>query len=221
VREDGHFGMWNTPDNFELFVYAWVLPENFEIISKKSNREDNGEWRERNNTLTFYGRDINDIVFTIQYQAKSAKTLEKIRETLDEAPNENIAVSAENEGVKLTLSSEMLFPSGSAELSDQGQTELKRIAPSLKNNGQQRIIVEGHTDNVQISGELQKKFESNWELSAARALAVVRYLQTTGVPGERLESRAFGEFRPKEPNESEEGRAKNRRIEILIQEEPS
>lgn len=217
VRQDGHFGIWNTPDNFEFYVYAWVLPDNFEIVDQECNRE--GQWVLRNNTLAWYGEDVNDIVFTIRYRAKSSKTLEAIRTTLEDEPNENIEVSAEEEGVKVTLSSEMLFPSGSADLSDEGKTELERLAPSLATNSRQRIVVEGHTDNVAISGELAKKFPTNWDLSAARALAVVRFLQSAGVPGERLESRAYGEFRPKNGNDTEEGRAKNRRIEILILED--
>jgi flagellar motor protein MotB len=216
-RPDGHFGIWNMPDNFQLYVYAWVLPDYFEVIDQECNRD--GQWVLRNNTLAWYGENVNDIVFTIRYRARSSKTLEAIRTTLEEDPNENIEVSAEESGVKVTISGEMLFPSGSSELSAEGKSELARLAPSLATNSQQRIVVEGHTDNVEISGELAKKFESNWELSAARALAVVRFLQISGVPGERLESRAFGEFRPKNGNDTEEGRSQNRRIEVLILED--
>ena len=64
--EDGHFGSWNKPDNFSRFVQAWVIPETFRIISYESNRE--GEWIERNNTLTFFAADVNDVTFTVVYQ---------------------------------------------------------------------------------------------------------------------------------------------------------
>lgn len=66
VLEDGHFGSWNLPDNFSRFVQAWVIPETFKIISYESNRE--GEWIERNNTLTFFAHDVNDVTFTVRYQ---------------------------------------------------------------------------------------------------------------------------------------------------------
>lgn len=216
-RPDGHFGEWNAPDNFELYVYAWVLPDNFEVVDQKCNRE--GQWELRNNTLAWYGRDVNDIAFTIRYRAKSAKTLEAVRTMLTESPDDSINVVAEEDGVKVTFSSAVLFDSGSAELLKEGQAELEKLAPSLAANAKQRIVVEGHTDNAKISGALAEKFASNWDLSAARALAVVRFLQGAGVPGDRLETRSFGEFRPKAPNDTEEGRAENRRIEILILDE--
>lgn len=65
-REDGHYGSWNMPGNFSRFVQAWVIPVTFRIISYQSNRE--GEWIERNNTLTFFASDVNDVTFTVRYQ---------------------------------------------------------------------------------------------------------------------------------------------------------
>ena len=62
----GHFGSWNSPDNFSRFVQAWVFPEIFRIISYQSNRE--GEWFERNNTLSFHAQDVNDLTFIVRYQ---------------------------------------------------------------------------------------------------------------------------------------------------------
>jgi outer membrane protein OmpA-like peptidoglycan-associated protein len=64
--EDGHYGSWNKPDNFSRFVQAWVIPETFRIVGYESNHE--GEWIERNNTLTFFASDVNDVTFTVRYQ---------------------------------------------------------------------------------------------------------------------------------------------------------
>jgi outer membrane protein OmpA-like peptidoglycan-associated protein len=64
--EDGHYGSWNKPDNFSRFVQAWVIPETFRILSYDSNRK--GEWIERNNTLTFFASDVNDVIFTVRYE---------------------------------------------------------------------------------------------------------------------------------------------------------
>ena len=65
-REDGRFGIWNSPGNFSRFVQAWVFPDNFRILSYESNRE--GEWIERNNTLAFFSDDVNDLSFIVRYQ---------------------------------------------------------------------------------------------------------------------------------------------------------
>ena len=65
-REDGHFGSWNSPSNFNRFVQAWVIPDTFKILGYESNRD--GEWVEQNNTLTFYATDVNDLTFTVRYQ---------------------------------------------------------------------------------------------------------------------------------------------------------
>ena len=65
-REDGHFGSWNSPGNFNRFVQAWVIPEMFRIISYESNRD--GEWVEQNNTLRFHATDVNDLTFVVRYQ---------------------------------------------------------------------------------------------------------------------------------------------------------
>ena len=66
VRDNGRFGMWNQPGNFSRFVQAWVIPEVFTILDYESNRE--GEWVERNNTLTFFGADVNDLSFKVRYR---------------------------------------------------------------------------------------------------------------------------------------------------------
>jgi len=73
--------------------------------------------------------------------------------------------------------------------------------------------VEGHTDNLPIHTE---RFHSNWELSAARAISVIKYLHQNGIPQERLSALGYGEYRPVAPNDTPEHRSLNRRIEILI-----
>ncbi|HEX9023817.1 MAG TPA: OmpA family protein, partial [Geobacteraceae bacterium] len=72
------------------------------------------------------------------------------------------------------------------------------------------------TDNVQISGSLSRKYPTNWELSAARAINVTRYLQQQGIDPALLSAVAYGEYRPVAGNDTEEGKAKNRRIEIIL-----
>lgn len=94
---------------------------------------------------------------------------------------------------------------------------LQNMAAALKNNKDQNIVVEGHTDNVPLSAGLKKRFPSNWELSTARAAAVVRFFQElAGIEPQRLSARGYSFYRPVAPNTSEAGRHQNRRIEIIL-----
>ena len=107
----------------------------------------------------------------------------------------------------------ILFDSGEAELKPEGQKILEKIASVLVQYTNRQIHVIGHTDDVPI----RRKFASNWELSTARATAAVRFLQEhAGVDPRRLGALGYGEFHPVAPNASAEGRAKNRRIEVVI-----
>jgi chemotaxis protein MotB len=118
-------------------------------------------------------------------------------------------------GVKVNLANEILFPSGSAELNAQGQEVLTRAAVELKTSPYQTIVA-GFTDDVAISGKLQEKYPTNWELAGARAASVVRLLEKEGVPSAQLLAISFGENSPVAPNDTPEGRSKNRRIEIIL-----
>jgi hypothetical protein len=94
-REDGHYGSWNMPGNFSRFVQAWVIPETFRIISYQSNRE--GEWIERNNTLTFFASDVNDVTFTVRYQLIDADN-DGVADSQDDCINTSAAVVVDASG---------------------------------------------------------------------------------------------------------------------------
>ncbi len=119
---------------------------------------------------------------------------------------------------KLTVNmvEKILFDSGSAVIKKNGRKVLDRVADILKNVGGQQIKVEGHTDNVPIGPTIIDRFPTNWELSTARATTVVRYLQERGVNPGFLSAEGYSEYRPVAPNDTEEGRSKNRRIEIVL-----
>jgi chemotaxis protein MotB len=110
----------------------------------------------------------------------------------------------------------ILFASGKAEVTPEGLVVLQKVIDILKNIKDKAIRIEGHTDNVQIVGALTKKYPTNWELSAARAVNVTRYLQQQGVDPLNLGAVAYGEFKPVAGNDTSEGKAKNRRIEIIL-----
>ena len=110
----------------------------------------------------------------------------------------------------------ILFDSGRAEVKPEGLIVLGKVIEILKTVNDKAIRIEGHTDNKPIVGPLTQRYPTNWELSAARAINVARYLQKQGIEPGSLSSAAFGEFKPVADNASFEGRAKNRRIEIVL-----
>src|SRR5688572_29628447 len=114
------------------------------------------------------------------------------------------------------VAEQLFFDSGRATLKETGKEVLKKVADAMKSYEDKAIRVIGHTDNVPITGGLQKVFPSNWELSAARATTVVRFLQDSGIEPERLIATGRAEYAPVASNDSPEGRQKNRRIEITL-----
>ena len=139
------------------------------------------------------------------------------------------AILAGQDGVKIVgdrfvFSSEVLFDPGQADLQSAGQVEIQKVAIILESvmdeipdNIDWVIRVDGHTDNIALSG--QGQFKDNWELSQARALSVVRYMVTgLGFPPDRLAANGFGEFQPVNDANTESARAQNRRIEIKLTE---
>ena len=127
-------------------------------------------------------------------------------------------------GDRFVFSSEVLFNPGSADLSDEGKAQIASVTETLKSVAGEIptdlpwiIRVDGHTDNQPLSG--QGEFKDNWQLSQARALSVVRYMQgVLGFPPDRLAATGFGEFHPVAPGDSLEARAQNRRIELKLTE---
>jgi chemotaxis protein MotB len=118
--------------------------------------------------------------------------------------------------LKVTLIDSILFPEGDWKLHATGERVLAKIAPTLASLQGQQIVVQGFTDNVPIGPELRARFPSNLELSSARADDVARYLTQKGVPASTISAQGFGEERPVASNGTAEGRAKNRRVEIVI-----
>ncbi len=117
-------------------------------------------------------------------------------------------------GIHLTLNDNMLFKSGSAQLTMDGLALLDKVVTIIAPMGRY-IRVEGHTDNVPIA---TYRYPSNWELSTARAISVVKHMQFKGaIPPQRLSAAGYGASKPRVANDSEENRSKNRRVEIILQ----
>ena len=129
--------------------------------------------------------------------------------------NGKVRVSRSSMGVRVEIDASLLFAPGRAELQRDSGEVLEAVAHVLKNIDH-AIQVEGHTDNLPIETE---RFPSNWELSAVRASSVVRLLIAKGVSPARLTAAGYGETRPVEPNDSEEGRRRNRRVTVMVSSE--
>ena len=124
-----------------------------------------------------------------------------------------IQIEQLREGLRLNLSDDVLFASGSARLNMAGESVVWKVAARLESIPH-RVEVQGHTDNVAL--RRSAPWPTNWELAAARATEVVRLLQKRGVGPERLSAVSFGPFHPIASNDTAEGRARNRRIEIRL-----
>ena len=112
------------------------------------------------------------------------------------------------------LAEKIFFDSGKAVIKKEGKDVLQKVADALKGYESKVIRVVGHTDNVPLAKSAS--FPSNWDLSVARATTVVRFLQDSGIPPERMVPSGRGEYEPVAPNDTPEGRQKNRRIEIML-----
>ncbi|HJN24745.1 MAG TPA: OmpA family protein, partial [Rhodospirillales bacterium] len=123
-------------------------------------------------------------------------------------------------GDRFVFQSEVLFASASAELGEEGKVQLKQLAATLREitgripgDIDWILRIDGHTDSIPISNW---KFPSNWELSAARAISVVKFLIAEGISADRLAAAGFGEFRPLYPARDEVANRRNRRIEMKM-----
>lgn len=151
-----------------------------------------------------------------QYQAQAMDYQALNQKLTAELGAANAQIQTLQGQLKVTIANSVLFPEGGYELSATGQATLAKVAPTLSNLPGQQIVVQGFTDNVPIGPHLKAKFPSNLELSTARADNVVELLEKKGVPQASISAQGFGEQRPVASNDTPEGRAQNRRVEILI-----
>ncbi|HLU28525.1 MAG TPA: flagellar motor protein MotB [Glycomyces sp.] len=152
-------------------------------------------------------------------QELQAQRYDSLLQRLAEADlGEAVQVNLTQRGVHVSIADSVMFASGEAELLPDARALLAVVAGVIEDDVKS-VVVEGHTDSVPIQ---TLRFPSNWELSASRAAAVVRFLlaQEGALPPIRYQASGYGEFRPRAPNTTPDGRARNRRVEILLSSEP-
>jgi chemotaxis protein MotB len=164
----------------------------------------------------------DNLAKSVEEKSSELATLKGTTDALKEKMKDEIAkgdIQLTEDGGKLRvgLVDKILFDSGEASISKRGEGVLERVGTVLASIEDRQIQVSGHTDNTPISDKLKAQFPTNWELSVARATNVVRFLQDKAkVPPDRLVASGYGEYQPIAKNRTSAGRAKNRRIELLL-----
>ena len=138
----------------------------------------------------------------------------KIQQALLGFEKSDLSVEQKNGKVYVSLAEKLLFPSGSAEVNSKGKSALQKLAEVLKKNPDIGITVEGHTDNVPLISSAAMK--DNWDLSVLRSTSIIRILTEYGVDPKQITASGRGEYFPVSSNSSSEGKAKNRRTEIIL-----
>ncbi len=166
--------------------------------------------------------DATELAEKLAEAEKEMATASKSKSTLEEEmraalQSKDITISQLQGKLTVNILDHVLFDSGEAALRAEGQEILRRLAAVLASHTNRALHVIGHTDNVPIRASARSRFASNWELSTARATAAVRFLhEHAGVNPKQLGALGYGEFHPIADNATVEGRAKNRRIAVVI-----
>ncbi|AKH21212.1 OmpA/MotB family protein [Sedimenticola thiotaurini] len=133
---------------------------------------------------------------------------------LDQGLQEAVDVQVSATQVNLQINERILFELGQAELTEAGRAVLEKLIPLLMVASDHSLSIEGHTDPTPIANA---QFPSNWELSSQRATGVLRFLLTQGIPAERMRAVGYADTRPLADNSTPEGRARNRRVSLILQ----
>ncbi len=173
-------------------------------------------------TVERLNSDLTKKKSVIKLQNKVIRLLDDTKNTIstslkDEIDAQQIELVELEDTLKVVFIDKILFHSGSVKINKKGKSLLLALAESIRQQKDQSVLVEGHTDNMPLGPSLKARFPSNWELSVARAATVARFLQEEGLlQPQRLSARGYSFYRPVASNKTAEGRRQNRRIEIIL-----
>ncbi len=200
---------------------------------REKNKSDDDNLAQKQSELNAANQRASELQALVDELSKSKKKLEQAKAELEKKSTdyEQLAASLKGEiesgrvelselrgRTSVKMKDKILFASGSATIGREGKESLRNVATALRQIRGKLIRVEGHTDNVPTGGGT---FPTNWDLSAARALAVVRFLEEVGVDPTKLAAAGYGEFQPISANDTPEGRSLNRRIEMVLAVDPN
>ena len=220
-----------TQNNGECAKHNKELEELLESMAgeyKNHQKESEEEKKRLQEELELQNSKLSDKDQALQARAKRLRILEKqfgdqraavdlLKKTMSEAlinfNTDELNVEVRNGKVYVSLSDKLLFPSASAELNKEGKDVIGKVAEVLAKNPEINIEIIGHTDNKPI----RIKYPDNWDLSVARAVTITKLLtEKYGIDGKRLTASGKSKFSPVATNETDEGRSKNRRTEIVL-----
>lgn len=176
-----------------LFAMSTLDPVKLENFGNSFGEQQGSTKKTKKVSLSQINREVKELV-------------------IDQDLQQQVKVRMDARGVTLEIASDLAFQTGSATRSYAIEDFLIKLVPTMK-KATYAIAVEGHTDNIPMRSAT---FPSNWELSAARASAVIRYLTDQGVAADKFRAIGFGDTAPKVANDSAENRAKNRRVDITF-----
>lgn len=186
-------------------------------------REDLDLARERIRYLDSWMNDLREQIdmkesfYESEYQRLEDVYDDLISDLNEEINKGEIEINKMKGALKLNIADRIFFDSGDAEIKSDGETVLKKIGKILKKIPEKMIRIEGHTDNIAVGKRLRDKYETNWELASKRSVNVVRYLhEVAKIAPSRLSAVSFSQYSPIASNKTEKGRARNRRIEIIL-----
>lgn len=193
-----------------------------EILKEKVGRlnnellDVNTSLREKNQTLNANLQELEAYKEELNRQKKYIADLETLKGDLEKAVGD-LETKIEEGRLKVSFKGDILFPSGKHQLKKEGEKLLESALPVLKKGTEKYdIFIAGHTDNVPIKPESRDKYASNWELSTYRAISVVKYLTSKGMNPRVLTAAGYGEYKPVASNDTDEGKARNRRVELFL-----
>jgi chemotaxis protein MotB len=178
-----------SPDSREIFIQPFIEDSPLPSSSPKDEKRDEAENQKLVNIAGEFEDSFEDLIF-----------------------EEKVSVQKKDDWIEISLDDTVVFQSGGVEPVDEALPIIEKIA-RIMNQHDNAMLIEGHTDNVPIRSSV---FPSNWELSAARAATVVRYLAIEGVSPARMGAMGYGEFQPVARNDTPAGKSKNRRVVLLI-----
>ena len=204
-----------------LYSFSTVDAEKFKMISSALQSILTGQestsifdYNMSSGSVPIVGEDTKTNEIDIGEASGEPSMYEQVLEFINENNLESVVtITRDSRGIIIQLRDNILFESGSADIKENSKQILEKIS-TLILRFDNEIIIEGHTDNVPIHNA---KYDSNWELSSARALNVLKYfVNVKKVDPYRISAHAYGEYKPVMPNDTPEHRAANRRVNILI-----
>lgn len=197
------------------------LAESYKTLEKNSDAAIKAEIERLNklkSELNEKSSRVNELENKLAAQDANLKRLkDSLSKALYAFEGKGLTVEMKNGKVYVSMENKLLFNSGSWAVSKEGKTAVEELGKVLAQNPDISILIEGHTDNDKIVGNLGGGIESNWDLSTKRATAIVNILETnSGIDKKNLTAAGRSEFAPISTNSTSEGKAKNRRIEVIL-----